>query len=177
MLEFEAKVRRAQDELNAKFGNPADFEKNAAGWSNRTLSNVLSTSIDPTNQKRIKCSIQINKISLRYLYFWGSPMFFRKPEASWDFSGYLSLKNAMSSQECEITDVSCEISMKLLLKFTARYWCNIISLHKWWFILVTARLTDQDVRLLVTKWPFTYRLYSIALLLTSRKYCTVAVNR
>ena len=69
MLEFEAKVRRAQDELNAKFGNPADFEKNAAGWSNRTLSNVLSTSIGPTNQKRIKCSIQINKIILKYLYF------------------------------------------------------------------------------------------------------------
>ena len=31
MLEFEAKVRRAQDELNAKFGNPADFEKDATG--------------------------------------------------------------------------------------------------------------------------------------------------
>jgi len=31
MLEFEAKVRRAQDELNAQFGNPADLEKNATG--------------------------------------------------------------------------------------------------------------------------------------------------
>ena len=31
MLEFEAKVRRAQDELNAKFGNPTDFDKDATG--------------------------------------------------------------------------------------------------------------------------------------------------
>jgi len=31
MLEFEAKVRRAQDELNAKFGNPADFDKDTTG--------------------------------------------------------------------------------------------------------------------------------------------------
>ena len=31
MLEFEAKVRKTQDELNAKFGNPADFDKDATG--------------------------------------------------------------------------------------------------------------------------------------------------
>ena len=31
MLEFEAKVRKAQDELNAKFKNPEDFDKNANG--------------------------------------------------------------------------------------------------------------------------------------------------
>ena len=31
MLEFEAKVRRVQDELNAQFWNPADLEKNTTG--------------------------------------------------------------------------------------------------------------------------------------------------
>ena len=66
MLEFEAKVRKAQDELNAKFKNPADFDKNANGWSGWTLSIVHSSSIDPTNQKQIKCTYEINKIALKY---------------------------------------------------------------------------------------------------------------
>ena len=62
MLEFEAKVRIAQDD--AWFENTADFEKDATGWSDWTLSNVLSSTIASTNQKRFKCKIKINKISL-----------------------------------------------------------------------------------------------------------------
>ena len=51
MLEFEAKVRRAQDEQAAKISTPNtwDFDTNATEWFYRTLSTVFFTENDQTN--------------------------------------------------------------------------------------------------------------------------------
>ena len=56
VLEFEAKVRKVQDEYNQTFANPDDADKNATQWFNGTLSIVFSSEIGPTNQKPAQCS-------------------------------------------------------------------------------------------------------------------------